>query len=71
MRQYQLVQHTLHTVEVRLACDRALTAAEEAQLGSVIREALGYPFELRFAYYGRELPRAANGKFEEFVCAIG
>lgn len=70
VRQYQLVQHTLHTIEVRLACDRALTVAEEAQLGMVIRAALGYPFELRFAYYERELPRAANGKFEEFVCAI-
>jgi phenylacetate-CoA ligase len=70
VRQYQLVQHALQSVEVRLACDRALTAAEEAQLGAVIRAALGYPFELRFAYYQRELPRAANGKFEEFVCAI-
>ncbi len=70
VRQYQLIQHTLQSVEVRLACDRALTVAEEAQLGEVICAALGYAFELRFAYFERELPRAANGKFEEFVCAI-
>ena len=71
VRQYQLVQRSLHSLEVRLVCDRALTADEEAQLGTVIREALGYPFELRFVYFEGELPRAANGKFEEFVCAIG
>ncbi|MGE0556686.1 MAG: phenylacetate--CoA ligase family protein [Burkholderiales bacterium] len=70
VRQYQLVQHTLQAVEVRLACDRALTAAEEQQLGAVIREALGYPFELRFEYFDRELPRAPNGKFEEFVSRL-
>jgi phenylacetate-CoA ligase len=70
IRQYQLVQHSLHSVEVRLACDRVLTATEQSRLGAVINEALGYPFELRFEFFGRELPRAANGKFEEFVCAI-
>lgn len=70
VRQYQLIQHTLHAVEVRLVCDRTLSADEEAQLGAVIRAALGHPFELRFAYFTDALPRAVNGKFEEFVCAI-
>lgn len=70
VRQYQLIQESLRAVEVRLACDRALSADEEAALGAVIRDALGHPFELRFAYFGGELPRAANGKFEEFVRAI-
>lgn len=71
VRQYQLIQHTLQSVEVRLVCDRALSAEEQAQLGAVINAALGHPFELRFEFFERELPRAANGKFEEFVCAIG
>ena len=71
VRQYQLIQQALQSIEVRLVCDRALTAAEESELGTVIRAALGYAFELRFAYYEGELPRAVNGKFEEFVCAIG
>ncbi len=70
VRQYQLIQRTLQSVEVRLACDRALSAAEQAQLGAVITTALGYPFDLRFEFFERDLPRAANGKFEEFVCAI-
>lgn len=70
VRQYQLIQHTLQSVEVRLVCDRALSTAEEAQLGAVIRKALGHPFGLTFTYYERELPRAANGKFEEFVSRL-
>ncbi len=70
VRQYQLIQRSLQSVEVRLCCDRALRAEEEAQLGAVIRAALGHPFALSFAYFERELPRAPNGKFEEFVCAI-
>ena len=70
VRQYQLIQQALQSIEVRLVCDRALTAAEESELGAVICTALGYPFELRFAYYEGELPRAANGKFEEFVSRL-
>lgn len=70
IRQYQLIQQTLHSVEVRLVCDRPLSGEEEAQLAAVICEALTYAFSLHFTYFERELPRAANGKFEEFVCMI-
>lgn len=70
LRQYQLIQHSLQDVEVRLVCDRALTTGEEAQLGKVICDALGYAFTLRFKLFERELPRTPNGKFEEFVCAM-
>jgi phenylacetate-CoA ligase len=68
VQQYQLIQHDRAAVEVRLVCERPLAAAEEAGLGEVIRGALGHPFELSFAYFTGELPRGANGKFEEFVC---
>ncbi len=71
VHQYQLIQHTLDAVEVRLVCERGLTAAEEEQLGAVIREALGYDFKLNFVYYENELPRSPNGKFEEFVSRVG
>jgi len=71
VQQYQLIQHTLDAVEVRLVCDRALNTAEEEQLGSVIRKALGYDFKLNFVYYEDELPRSPNGKFEEFVSRVG
>jgi len=71
LRQYQLIQHSLEEIEVRLVCDRALSTDEEIRLATVIRDALGHPFALRFIFFDGELPRSANGKFEEFVCAIG
>jgi phenylacetate-CoA ligase len=67
IRQFQLVQHTLDEIEVRLVAERALAAAEEAELARVIRQALGHPFRLRYSYFAREIPRGAAGKFEEFV----
>lgn len=70
VQQYQLIQHSLRSVEVRLVCGRTLTGAEEERLGAVIRDALGYAFELNFVYFDDALPRAANGKFEEFVCKV-
>lgn len=70
VRQYQLVQHTREEIEVRLVTERALTATEEAALGAVICESLGAAFRLRYAYFENELPRAANGKFEEFVSKL-
>lgn len=70
IRQYQMIQQTLQAVEVRLVCDRPLSVDEEAQLAAVIREALTYAFDLHFRYFENELPRAPNGKFEEFVCMI-
>jgi len=47
-----------------------LTAEQENNLRNVIHEALGHPFALRFTYFEGQIPRAANGKFEEFVCAV-
>lgn len=70
VRQYQLVQHALDEIEVRLVVERALTADEEQRLAGVIREALGYPFRLRFVYFGNEIPRGPGGKFEEFVSKV-
>jgi phenylacetate-CoA ligase len=68
IQQYQLIQHSREEVEVRLVAERGLTANEEAELGDVIRGALGHPFQLRFTYFESEIPRGPGGKFEEFVC---
>ena len=70
VRQYQLVQTTLQDIEVRFAVERPLTGAEESRLASVIQNALGYPFQLKFVYFPDEIPRGAGGKFEEFVSCL-
>ncbi len=68
--QYQFVQHTVQSIEVRLVTERPLSNAEEEKLRAPILEALGYPFTLSFTYFDERLPVGKNGKFEEFLCLI-
>jgi phenylacetate-CoA ligase len=70
IRQYQLIQHSLQQIEVRLVAERPVSADEELRLSAVIRQALGYPFPLRFVYFADHIPRGPGGKFEEFVSRI-
>ncbi len=69
VRQVQLVQRSVHDIDVRLVVARALTGDEEERLKSVILEYLGHPFTLRFTYVD-EIPRSASGKYEDFLSAI-
>jgi phenylacetate-CoA ligase len=68
--QYQLIQHDLQQVEMRLVVAERLDAAAEQRLTQIVQDALGYPFAIRFSYAKSELPRSAGGKFEEFVCRV-
>ncbi len=68
--QYQLIQHSLTDVEVRLVTPAALTPEQESRLAGVIREALKHPFPLRFSYFEGELPGTRGGKFEEVVSLV-
>lgn len=70
IRQYQVVQHSMDDVEVRLVTPHPLGAAQEAQLTTLLHSAIGHPFPLRFSYSDRELPRTAGGKFEEFISLL-
>jgi phenylacetate-CoA ligase len=67
--QYQVVQHDIETLELKLACAR-LTTAQEAALTSIVTQALGHTFALRLTYHPRGIARLANGKFEEVVSLI-
>ncbi|HVY26631.1 MAG TPA: hypothetical protein VHB79_08750 [Polyangiaceae bacterium] len=68
--QYQLVQHTLQDVEMRLVTRAPLSTAAEQKLREIVQHALGHPFSLRFSYSQEELPVSAGGKFEEFVSKL-
>lgn len=70
IRQYQAIQHSLETVEMKLVVDAPLTREQEALLCTVVQQALGYPFALRFSYHATELPKTRGGKFEEFISMI-
>lgn len=68
--QFQMVQETPARIEVRLLSEAPLSPAQEAALGAVINENLGYPFELRFTAFADRLPTGPNGKFEEFISKV-
>jgi len=68
--QYQLVQHDLQNVELRLVVAAKLDAVAEARLVETVQQALGHPFQIRLSYVDHELERSAGGKFEEFVCRV-
>lgn len=69
IRQFQLIQKTLERIEARFVVERALTVEEEAQVVGIIRQKLGYPFEVALTY-SAELPRSPSGKFEEFISEL-
>jgi phenylacetate-CoA ligase len=69
IRQYQLVQKTLTTLEVRLVSEQPLSKTQEQQLTAAIHEAVKYPFDLDFQYFP-VLAKKANGKFEEFISEV-
>ena len=64
--QYQFAHVAADGIEVRLAAKRDLTADEEGKITEWVRKKLGYPFEIRFAYFD-ELPLTKAGKFKDFV----
>lgn len=65
VRQFQVVQKTLHDIEVALVVARPLTPAEEDTLRTQILKNLGHPFQLSFVYRDN-IPRSAGGKYEDF-----
>lgn len=69
--QYQLVQHSLEDVEMRLVTGAPFTREQEARLTAIVTDALGHAFPLRFSYFEHALPGSRGGKFEEFVCRVG
>lgn len=70
VRQYQVIQHSLETVELRLRPERPLQPSEREGLAAIVREALGHPFRVTVEEYSEDLPVGPNGKFEEFVCRV-
>lgn len=70
--QYQMVQHSLTEIELRLVTERPLSDAEEEGLRRhLVEHKLKQPFDIRFSYFEGEIPKGARGKFEEFVSLMG
>ncbi|NQV80043.1 MAG: phenylacetate--CoA ligase family protein [Alphaproteobacteria bacterium] len=69
IRQFQVRQPTADKLEVRFVVRRPLTPEEEAYTRRALTDYLGYPFAIEIIYVDA-LPRAASGKWEEFVSAL-
>ena len=69
LRQYQVVQHAVDDLELKIVSDRALTTEEEAKLRGWMQERCGHAFPIRITYHD-EIPRNAAGKYQDFRCLI-
>src|SRR3546814_1203874 len=56
IRQFQIVQHGVDDVEIKVVADRRLTQAEETQLGTWFHYRSGHAFPVRITYHA-ENPR--------------
>jgi phenylacetate-CoA ligase len=65
VRQAQIIQKSLHEIEMKLVAGGTVTEAQEALLREMLLKDLNHPFELTVSYHD-ELLREASGKFEDF-----
>ena len=65
IRQYQIVQKSRESLEIRLVVEPNLSAEQEDKMRTLLAARLGYPFAMTFSYFD-EIPRSASGKFEDF-----
>jgi len=69
IEQIQLVQKSLHQIEVRLVMPRPLTPDEQNRMIPTLQKSLGYAFQVSFSYHD-EICRSASGKFEDFISEV-
>jgi phenylacetate-CoA ligase len=69
IRQFQLVQKTVENIEIKLAVTTPLANSKELQIAHHLNEKFGHPFDFQFIYV-EDIPRSANGKFEEFKSEV-
>ena len=69
VRRFQMIQHDMQIIEIKLVCSRPLNAQQEAGIRAMLTEKFGHPFDFRFNYQDSIAP-GPNGKFEDFVSRV-
>lgn len=69
VRQFQLVQHELNRIEVRLVCARPLQESEQNALRAMLTDKLRYPFLFEFTFL-EQIESTPNSKYEDFISRI-
>jgi phenylacetate-CoA ligase len=67
--QFQVVQHALDHLEMRVVPSRPFTPDDERRISDTVVGRLGHPFRITFSYL-EEIPRGPGGKFEDFRSEI-
>jgi phenylacetate-CoA ligase len=69
IRQMQLVQTSLTHLKLRVVSNKPVSAAAEKRIKKRINVRMGHPFEVTVERM-EEIPRSANGKYEDFISEI-
>jgi len=70
VRQFQLIQTDLNTIEVHLVVGGGkLPAEKEREMTTHLNHSLGHAFQLHY-HYREEIPRSKGGKYEDFISRI-
>lgn len=69
IEQFQVIQRDLDNLELRIVALRELTLAEGAALLAALRDALGSDYRITLVRLA-QIPRAAGGKYEDFICEV-
>ena len=67
VQQFQVIQHSLQDIEVKVVTANELTAAQVESLAALARRARAWPNPVRITPLRERLPRSRSGKFEDFV----
>jgi len=67
--QFQVVQKTLHDIEMKLVTSRPLGPEDEEKIRAEVKKSLGDHLSVVFTYHD-EIPRAASGKYFDFMSEI-
>ncbi len=69
VRQFQIIQHALDDIEVRLVVARPMSQDQEGALRERLNEEFLHSFPIRFTYENA-IARTPGGKHEEFICRV-
>lgn len=70
-RQYQMIQHAVDRVELRLATPEPITEAQHERLIALLRKSVGEGIAFEIVRFADRLPPGPRGKTDEFISLIG
>lgn len=66
IQQFQVVQHELEQLEMKLVLPAPLMTEQERQLEDILSRYLEFPFRVDITYHA-QIPRSASGKYKDFL----